>query len=596
MRQGHGGSVVSRTDTGKPFVMDGDDWPSQSPSPPNKGSREAMKTASVTVSVAFAAISLSGAVSGASAMPACTVDALNGLHVAGITVTAATPVGATATAPALCDVRGTVVTHGEGVRDGLATIAMQLPESWRQRFFSMGVGGNAGRLMPAVNVTDQTSAPGKGYVTIVTDTGHTGNGTDANWVLGPDGKRDTVKVADFFYRAEHNVTVAGKQFAQSYYSEPVKHAYFDGCSTGGRMAMMEAERYPTDYDGIIAGDPNMDSHGGLLRLVVMQRAVLTSPAAYLPQSLLVTIDKKINARCDAIDGATDGLVQNPAACPVRAEDLICHAGETADCLTPEQAKVLHAYSTPLHDRRGHMLFPNWALTNLSGPRGIGYWTTGDTAPDVTQAESPWGNDPAAPPRGWIFARQSLTFWLGLGPNQKMAALDVDPVTNTVGDKLVSMVDNAFGPGETKNPAKLLPFIRRGGKMIIYHGASDPAIPASRSVQFWHELAATLHGSDKAAASVRLFLVPGMQHCSGGIGPDRFDTLSAIEAWAEHEKAPDSIAASTKPDTAAPHSLPLCPFPKQARYSGRGELTDAANWSCAPPAPETASEKHVGRAG
>jgi feruloyl esterase len=541
------------------------------------------------------AILLSGAASTGFAQPTCTVDALNALHVADLAVTGATSVAATTTAPALCDVHGTVVTRGEGIPDGLASFAMQLPATWQQRFFSMGVGGNAGRLVPAVNAADRAAAPDKGYVTIVTDTGHTGNGTDANWVLGPDGKRDTVKVTDFFYRAEHNVTVAGKLFAQAYYSAPVKHAYFDGCSTGGRMAMMEAERYPTDYDGIIAGDPNMDYHSGLLRFVV-QKAALSSPSAYLPQSLLVAIDKKVTARCDAIDGATDGLVQNPAACPVRAEDLICHGGETTDCLTPDQARVLHAYTTPLHDRHGHLLFPNWASTNLSGPRGIGYWTTGDTAPDVTQAELPWGSNADTPPRGWVFARQALTYWLGLGADQKMMALDADPLTNTVGDKLVTMVDRAFSPGETKNPAKLLPFIQRGGKMIIYHGASDPAIPAARSIMFWHELAATMHGSDKAAASVRLFLVPGMQHCSGGIGPDRFDTLSAIEAWAEHGKAPESIAATTKPDSAAPHSLPLCPFPRQARYAGHGDLNDVANWSCAPPAPETASEGRSGRAG
>jgi feruloyl esterase len=339
----------------------------------------------------------------------------------------------------------------------------------------------------------------------------------------------------------------------------------------------------------------MDYHSGLLRFVV-QKAALSSPKAYLPQSLLVAIDKKITARCDAIDGATDGLVQNPAACPVHAEDLICHGEDGADCLTSEQAAVLHAYTTPLHDRHGHLLFTGWALTNLSGPRGIGYWTTGDTAPDLKNGETPWGKDPTTPPRGWVFARQSLTYWLGLGADQKMTALDVDASTNTVGDSLVATVDRAFGPAETKNPAKLLPFIHRGGKMLIYHGASDPAIPAARSVLFYHELTAALHGADKAASSVRLFLVPGMQHCSGGIGPDQFDTLSAIEAWAEQGKAPDAIAASTKPDAATPHKLPLCPFPRQARYSGHGELTDAANWSCAPPAPETASGKTPGKAG
>jgi feruloyl esterase len=547
------------------------------------------------ITTAFAALLFTGAAPAAFAAPACTVDALNALRVANVTVTTAETVAATATAPVLCDVHGTVVTHGEGVADGLAKFAMRLPDTWQQRFFSMGVGGNAGRLVPAVNATDLAAAPGKGYVTIVTDTGHVGNGTDANWVVGPDGKRDNVKIADFFYRAEHNVTVAGKAFAQAYYAAPVKHAYFDGCSNGGRMAMMEAERYPNDYDGIIAGDPGMDSHGGMLRLVV-DRAALSSPAAYLPQSLLAAIDKKVTARCDAIDGATDGLVENPASCPIHAEDLICHAGETSDCLSPEQARVLHAYTTPLHDRHGHMLYPGWAITNLSGPRGAGYWTIGDTAPDLTQAELPWGDSADAPPRGWTFARQLLTYWLGLGPDQKMSTLDVDSGTNSVGDKLVVMVDRTFSPGETKNPAKLLPFIQRGGKLIIYHGASDPAIPAARSILFYQALETTLHGADKTAASVRLFLVPGMQHCSGGVGPDQFDTLSAIEAWTEHGKAPVSIAAATKPGATVAHSLPLCPFPRQARYSGHGDLTDPANWSCTAPAPETASEGHGRPAG
>ncbi len=535
---------------------------------------------------AFAATLLAGVASSALATPACTVEALNALHVPNVSVTQATPVAASGNVPAHCAVQGAVVTRGEGAPDGSARVAIQLPDSWQQRFFSMGVGGNAGILTPAVNATDRAAALGKGYVVIVTDTGHTGNGTDANWVIMPDGKRDEAKITDFFYRAEHDVTVASKQFSQAFYAAPVQHAYFDGCSTGGRMAMMEAERYPTDYDGIIAGDPNLDYHSTLLRFMV-QKAALASPAAFLPQSLLVAIDKRVTEHCDAIDGATDGLVQNPARCPIRAEALICHAGQNADCLTVEQARVLHAYTTALYDRHSHLLYPGWAITNLSGPRGISYWSTGDTPPNLAQREAPWGSDPAAPPRGWEFARQALTYWLGLGPEVKMTTLDIDLRTNTVGDKLVAMADHVFGPAEPKNPAKLLPFIQQGRKLIIYHGASDPAIPAARSILFYHELAEVLHGADKAAASVRLFLVPGMQHCSGGIGPDQFDTLSAIEAWVEHGKAPEAIAATTKPDSATPHSLPLCPYPQQARYSGSGTLGDAANWKCAAPGRETA---------
>lgn len=530
-----------------------------------------MKTAT-----SIAALLLAGSASCALAKTDCTVDALNALHVAGVHVTEATATAAAGSVPAHCAVQGTMDTTGDNAPAGSARFLVQLPDAWQQRFFLMGVGGNAGTLTPSVNATDRLSALGKGYAVIVQDSGHVGNGTDAGWLRTPDGKQDRAKMVDFLYRAAHDVTVTGKKFAQAYYAAPVQHAYFDGCSTGGRMAMMEAERYPTDFDGIIAGDPAMDYHSTLLRFAV-EKAALSSPAAYLSPDTLRMVDKVVTARCDAIDGATDGLVQNPAMCPVKASDLICHAGATTDCLTPEQASVLRTYTTPLHDRHGHFLYPGWAITNLSGPRGASYWSTGDTAPNLSQPEAPWGNDTNAAPRGWTFARQALSFWMGMGPGQSMLGLDVNPKTNTVGDKLVATLDETFGPAETKNPLKMLSFIQQGRKLIFYHGTSDPAIPAARSILFYNDLAAALHG--KAQANVRLFLVPGMQHCSGGVGPDQFDTLSAIEAWVEHGKAPDVIQASTKPDSATPHSLPLCPYPRQARYTGSGAVTDAANWAC-----------------
>jgi feruloyl esterase len=541
--------------------------------------------------MAFAAALLAGTASSAFAAPSCTVEALNALHVPNLTVTEAAPVTATAATPAYCDVKGTVVTHGEGAPTGSARFAMQLPNTWRQRFFFMGVGGNAGSLTPAVNAVDRAASLGKGYVTAVTDTGHAGDGTDASWVRTPDGRRDEAKVTDFLHRAAHEVTVAGKQFAQAFYGAQVQHAYFDGCSTGGRMAMMEAERYPTDFDGIIAGDPNMDYHAALLRFVV-QKAALVSPASYLSPDTLRAVDKVVTTRCDMLDGAADGLIQDPARCHVRPQELVCHGSETADCISVDQARVLQAYISGVRDRHGHLLYPGMPISNLSGPRGISYWTTGETAPDLGHADAPWGTDANAP-RGWVFARQALTYWLGMGADQPMGKLDTDPQTGTVGDALVAVTDRSFLGGETKDPTKLLHFIRQGRKLIIYHGTSDPALSPYRSIAFYRDLAAKLHGMDMAEASVRLFLVPGMQHCSGGPGPDRFDTLSAIEAWVEQGKAPDSIPASTRPDSQVPHSLPLCPYPQQAHYQGSGATTDADNWRCAAPAGETA---HSGRAG
>jgi feruloyl esterase len=512
------------------------------------------------------------------AAPSCSVEALNALHVPDVRVTDAKPVAAAGTAPAYCDVQGTVVTKGAGVAEGLARFAMQLPEAWQQRFLFLGVGGNAGNLVPSANVTDRSSALGKGYTAILTDTGHVGDGVTAKWTRLPDGRPDTVKRTDFSYRAAHDVTVAGKAFAEAYYSAKVEHAYFDGCSTGGRMAMMEAERYPVDYEGVIAGDPLMSSTTSAARAVV-QNAALSSPAAYIPEATIAAIDARVTGRCDAIDGAKDGLVQNPSSCPVHAEDLLCRAGETEACLNADQMRVLKSYTSPFRDTQGHVLFGPWAITDLSGPHGFAFNVTGLTAPDLFDRASPW-KDPKAAPRSWVIVDEMLTYWLGLGPRATVADLDIDPGTNTVGDKMLAMMDATYAEGDTRDPAQLKPFIAQGRKMILYHGASDPSIPASQSIAFYRELAEQQQGIERTQENVRLFLVPGMHHCSGGPAPDRFDTLSAIEAWVEYGKAPDAIQASTRPESPVQHRLPLCPYPKQARYRGTGEITDPSNWSCA----------------
>jgi feruloyl esterase len=511
------------------------------------------------------------------APPSCTVDALNALRVPDVTVTEAKPVAAAATIPAHCDVRGTVVTKGADVADGLARFAMQLPEVWQQRFLFLGVGGNAGSLVPSANETDRNAALAKGYTMILTDTGHVGDGVTGKWTRLPDGGPDTVKRTDFAHRAAHSVTIAGKAFAEAYYGAKVNHAYFDGCSTGGRMAMMQAGRYPEDYDGVIAGDPLISSNTSAARAVV-QSAALSSRAAYIPPATLAAIDARVNERCDAIDGAKDGLVQNPTACPVRAEDLLCGAGETEACLNADQVRVLKSYTSSFRDIRGKLLFGPWALTDLTGIQGFAYNVTGLTAPDLSDRVAPWRN-PNAPPRSWVIVKEMLTYWLGLGASATVADVDVDADTNTIGDKFLAMTEAAYAEGNTRDPAQLKRFIAQGRKMIIYHGASDPSIPASQSIEFYRELVDQQQGIARTQQNVRLFLVPGMHHCSGGPGPDRFDTLSAIEAWVEHGKAPDAIQASTRPERPVQHRLPLCPYPQQARYRGTGELTDAANWSC-----------------
>lgn len=525
-----------------------------------------------------ALIGFVGSAASVQAAPSCNVEALNALRVPDVSVTEAKPVAASGAIPAYCDVLGTVVTKGAGIADGVARFAMQLPEAWQQRFLFLGVGGNAGNLAPSANETDRNSALAKGYAMILTDTGHVGDGVTGQWTRLPDGQPDTVKRTDFSHRAAHSVTVAGKAFAEAFYAAKVRHAYFDGCSTGGRMAMMEAGRYPEDYEGIIAGDPLMSSNTSAARAVV-QQAALSSPAAYIPEATLAAIDARVTGHCDAIDGAKDGLVQDPSSCPVHAEDLLCRAGETQACLNADQVRVLKSYTSTFRNSRGRVLFGPWALTDLSGAQGFAFNIIGLTAPDLSDRVSPW-KDPKAAPRSWVIVKEMLRYWLGLGAGATVADLDVDPGTNTIGDKLLAMMDAAYAEGNTRDPAKLKPFIAQGRKMILYHGTSDPSIPASQSIAFYRELAEQQQGIERTQQTVRLFLVPGMYHCSGGPGPDRFDTLSALEAWVEHGKAPDAIQASSKPASPVQHRLPLCPYPQRARYRGAGEIDDPSNWSCA----------------
>lgn len=533
----------------------------------------------IILAAACAAAGVVGATAPARAAPACSVDALNALRVPDVGVTEAKPVAAEGTTPARCDVRGTVVTKGSGAAEGLARFAMQLPEDWRQRFLFLGVGGNAGNLVPSANATDRAAALGKGYVTILTDTGHVGDGTGAGWTRLPDGSPDTVKRLDFFHRAAHGVTVAGKAFAQAYYGRRVEHAYFDGCSTGGRMALMEAGRYPEDYDGVISGDPMMSFHTYTARAVV-QKAALSAPAAYIPASTLEEIDARVRARCDAIDGAEDGLVQDPSACPVHAEDLLCRPGESQACLNADQVRVLKSYGSPFRDGRGKIVFTPWAITDMADPQGVAYTVTGRAAPDLSNLASPWKARPDAAPRAWTLVQEMLTHWLGLGPDASVADLDNDASTNTVGDRMLAMMDATYAEGNTHDPGTLQAFIAQGRKMILYHGTSDPSIPASQTIAFYRELVQQRRGLEQTQASVRLFLVPGMHHCSGGPGPDQFDTLSALEAWVEHGKAPEAIQASTGPGSPVQHRLPLCPYPQQGRYSGAGDVNDPSNWRCA----------------
>ena len=505
----------------------------------------------------------------------CTPGALSALAIPGVTIASAAPVAATAGTPAYCRVEGAIVTSGEGAPDGSAQFDLDLPQAWGQRFLVMGNGGNAGNLIPSANPVDRASALAKGYATIVSDTGHSGGTYNARFVMDAQGQRDPAKVADFFFRATHDVTGTAKQLVSAYYGAGIAHAYFDGCSTGGRMAMMEAERFPQDFDGVIAGDPAMDYRSNITRLSV-QKYLLATPGAWISPPLLAVVDKAVTASCDAADGVKDGLIQDPRLCGFKPETLLCTGGNTAECLSPAQVQTLATYLQPVRNTRGAVIYPGLPVSNLSGATGMSLWGIGQTAPDLAHTAAPWAADPDAAPSSWRYGSQVLAYWMGQGEDASFAGFDVDPKTGVVGDAALAAFDRAYDGVNTRDPDALLPFLHAGRKIIFYHGFSDPGMSPYRTIEFMDALRSR---SAADAANAALFLVPGMHHCRGGDGPNQFDTLTALEHWVESGAAPDALPARSSPDQHVQRTMPLCRYPEVAQYGGAGDVLAASSWSC-----------------
>jgi feruloyl esterase len=340
-----------------------------------------------------------GAASSAVAQTAsgCSVGALSGI-VPGATIVSATSVAAASPTPAYCDVIGALDTSDAGAPVGSAGFELRLPDNWNGKFLFFGVGGLGGSTYGdfSANRVDLAEALPKGFATAITDTGHLAGVTDASWALVAPGKPDRAKVADYYYRATHEVTVAGKQIVAAYYGSPVGTAYFDGCSNGGRQAMVEATRYPEDYDGIIAGAPFQDIRA-VLNGARIGEALFATPSSYLPGNLLPAIDAAVYAACDALDGVRDGLIQNPAACTFKPSDLVCAAGQTGNCLSPDQADFLTAYISPTRAAAGALVYPGFSITDLANG-GADVWAVGTTPPTAPGTAEPWGTRASPRPR------------------------------------------------------------------------------------------------------------------------------------------------------------------------------------------------------
>jgi feruloyl esterase len=425
-------------------------------------------------------------------------------------------------------------------------------EKWTGRFEVVGNGGMAGTISYSAMATGLR----RGNAVASTDTGHASRPSssfDASWSLNRPELVD-----DFGYRSLHLTTVNGKQIVRAYYGKTAEHSYYTGCSKGGGQGLMEAQRFPADFDGIVAGDPayNWTGHYAGAHLYYAQ-ATLKDPESYIQPAKVRLLADAVNRACDAKDGFTDGVLDDPLACHFDPEVLACREGEDPGrCFTQKQIKAIKEIWAGFRDDKGKLISPGLVPGGEAGQGGWSSWVTGSAPYQATH---------------WKAADSFFRYMVMENPNYDSMTFDYDRDKGEL-KKLAPALDAL--------DADLRPFARRGSKLILYHGWSDPDISPLNTIRYYKKMEDVT--GDKTSGFARLFLVPGMQHCGGGPGPDTFDALSAMERWVEKGAAPTQIVASHTTHGIVDRTRPLCPYPKMAIYKGSGDAKDAANFVCKVP--------------
>ena len=465
--------------------------------------------------------------------------------------------------PAFCR----VVAHAHPSADSDIVVEVWMPlAGWNGKLQGLGNGGFAG----LIDYFELGAAIAKGYAAVATDTGHAGSPVDAAWALGhPE------KIADFGHRGIHEMTRAAKIAVHEFYSSGPRRSYFAGCSDGGREALMEAERYPADYDGILAGAP-ANYWTALLSLAAIDTQALTAtPESFIPQSKIPVIAGAVRAACDSLDGVKDGILNDPRQCRFDPASIQCKPGDdTATCLTASQATALKAIYAGLKDSSGRSIFPGYLPGAEDGQGGWGLWITGP-----------------APGRSLMaaFGNGYFTDMVYNDPHWDMKTFSLESGLNTAKTRTAEALD-------ATNP-DLTAFRSHGGKLILYHGWDDPAIPALNTVHYYESLGAKMGGT-ATSSFVRLYMLPGVQHCAGGTGADDVGSSGAsrstdpghnarlaLEDWVEKGTAPEALIATKRNEADHSPSMTrlLCPYPQSAKYNGSGDPNGASSYACAVPA-------------
>lgn len=405
------------------------------------------------------------------------------------------------------------------VPDSEIDFEVWIPSTWNGKFEGVGNGGYSG----ALSYSAMVQALKLGYATASHNTGHPGDGLKF-------GQGHPEKVIDYAYRAVHVMTENAKLLIRAHKGRFADKSYFVGCSAGGHQALSEAQRYPDDYDGIVAGAPASNRVRQTFGFLHSWRALHKDDGTpIIPLAKLALVTKAVIEACDARDGLKDGLIEDPRRCPVPNLSKILTAEEAA--------AVRHVWTG------AEGVFTGWPMgSENSGNQGWGQYLVNPTEPmraDVFRYflfhDPNWDWRTADMTRDLAYANQKLAFLTAVDPN-------------------------------------LEPFRRHGGKLLMYAGWADPVVPPQDTAAYFEQVSKTMGSNTKAFA--RLFMAPGMGHCGGGVGPNQFDTVKALDEWVTKGIAPDTLIASR-----AGRTRPLCPYPQVARYKGTGSIDEAANFSC-----------------
>ncbi|QIL88573.1 tannase/feruloyl esterase family alpha/beta hydrolase [Microbulbifer sp. SH-1] len=431
------------------------------------------------------------------------------------------------------------------------TVEAWLPQYWNGKLLALGGGGLNGGLTATAPMM-MASPLGRGYTTFVTDAGHEESDSAKFAYDNPE------QLIDFAHRANHVAAKFSKELVNIYYEAEAEKAYFHGCSNGGRDALMEASRYPDDYDGIIAGAPASSWIQLTSTFSWLEKSVLTSPETDNLEEKLALVQSAVMEKCDANDGLVDNLIQNPAKCDFEPIELQCTSGNSKNCLTAMEVEALNKiYRGPVF-KDGTSLYPGFAKGGEALENNWDLWITKEDGPGMHMSEE--------------FMKWAV---------HKDPEWDVSKFNLDTDHKKLKKIQDVFN----SDKPDLSPFMSKGGKLLIYHGWNDAAISPQATINYYNKVKEV--SGPNAIQNTRLFMIPGMQHCFGGDAPTSFDSLTALENWVEHDQAPEEMIASQYettqiipiPGKKVVRTRPLCTWPKIATYDGSGPEDEATSFQC-----------------